>query len=291
MTVEITSRASATGRLEDVLASPWIAEGTAADLPRWAQQIAAESLRTVVVPDAVHLDQEAFTQATHSAYEVLLEGLEPESLARVWNFVPHINDSVGDGINRYMAFNAGRFAAYGRALDSRDQHPVASGVGHVGEDLVVHAIVGASAIDRISNARQHEPHAYTRNFGPQPPAFSRAAFATFQGERWFLVSGTASVVGEQSHHPGDARAQLAETIRNLHALLDEASEPIQYDHRAEWLVYLPDVEIADIVAAELAEACGATRDRLWMRQQALCRPELLVEIECAIPMGCAGPRE
>ena len=38
-----------------------------------------------------------------------------------------------------------------------------------------------------------------------------------------LVSGTASIVGHESMHPGDAVAQLHETLDNLDALLQRAA--------------------------------------------------------------------
>ena len=263
----------------------WIARGVMADLPRWTRQVPEESHRVVVVPGAVHLDPEAFTAATHSAYEMLFHDVDPESIARVWNFIPQINDVVSKDIDRYMTFNAGRFQAYEAAFSCRTLHPVASGVGHAGEDLVLHALHGAASVERVSNSRQHEPHAYTRRFGPQPPAFSRAAIASFSEGSWFLVSGTASVVGEASFHHEDAHAQTHETIKNLLALLEEAPEPVRYTKETDWLVYLPDECLAGHVTKELVNRCNASPEHIVLRQQALCRPELLVEIECAVRMG------
>jgi hypothetical protein len=37
-----------------------------------------------------------------------------------------------------------------------------------------------------------------------------------------LIGGTASIVGEDSLHEGDAGAQLEETLKNLEALIDTA---------------------------------------------------------------------
>lgn len=239
----------------------------------------------VVVPGAVHLDPEAFTAATHSAYETLLHDADPTKIARVWNFIPHINDQVAPGVDRYMAFNAGRFGVYEEVFEHRRLHPVASGVGHVGEDLVLHALHGAESIKRISNDRQTEPHAYSQRFGTLPPAFSRAATVTFGEQSWFLVSGTASVVGEASHHVDDACAQTDETIENLYTLLKDVPEGVAYDGSTEWLAYVPNEHVAVHVVEELMRRCNATKENIIVRRQALCRPELLVEIECAVALA------
>ena len=52
------------------------------------------------------------------------------------------------------------------------------------------------------------------------PTFSRAALADLgAGEVALFVSGTASIVGHETQHPGDVRAQTLETLNNLRAVL------------------------------------------------------------------------
>jgi hypothetical protein len=99
------------------------------------------------------------------------------------------------------------------------------------------------------------------------------------------VSGTASVVGEASCHLEDARAQTNETIENLYALLNDVSEEVIYDGSTEWLAYVSDAQVGAHVADELVRRCNATKKNIRVRIQALCRPELLVEIECAVALA------
>lgn len=290
---------------------PWIAQGLGTDLPNWVHEIVPGvddveftsnggmrrrevsgplgSLRTVVIPGAVTLSAESLTQVTREAYEAILEGIDSESIARVWNFVPGINTLMEPSVDRYMIFNGGRFSAFKSILPEGALHPVASGVGHAGADLVLHLLVGKNDVLRVMNSRQRAPHKYSKRFGPLPPAFSRAALTRFGVDDWFLVSGTASVVGEDSHHIGDATGQLVETIDNLRYVCEEAQKfvptSVDFDANTDWLVYTADMQLADEIRTSLCAAFQAAIEKITVRNQRLCRPELIVEIECATKLG------
>lgn len=292
---------------EQEIADPWIAQGLSTDLPVWVQDLVPPSddkvvelnhgmkmreavqsgsrLRTVVIQDAVDLHPEEFTQKTQVAYDAILDGVNPEHLARAWNFVPGINDAVGNGLDRYMMFNAGRFAAFAAAMPHRAIYPVASGVGHAGNDLVLHMLSGKSAACCIMNSRQRAPHEYSQRYGPIPPAFSRGALVRIGGDSVFLVSGTASVLGESSSHVGDASGQLVETVNNLRQVCKEAQEcggsMVNFSEKTEWLVYTTRMDFAGEIRNSLCTDLNASVERIQVRSQPLCRPELIVEIECA----------
>ena len=290
------------------LSSPnWAAQGDASDIPCWVREVVPSSvdegfvthngvyvkeavaehaqLRTVVVRDARGLDDEALIQHCRDAYEAIFEGIDPASVARIWNYIPGINDLIVDGQDRYMLFNAGRYSAYQRVMPERESHPVASGVGHAGSDLVVHLLHGAGDVLGLRNPKQCLPHRYSSRYGQLPPAFSRAGLARFGSESWLLVSGTASVIGEDSCHKGNAAEQLAETICNLERVLNSAQgsvgSPVQFSSSTEWLVYTTDMSFADDIRAGLAASFQANHEKITVRRQPLCRSELMVEIECA----------
>lgn len=292
---------------EQEITDPWIAQGLSTDLPNWAQNLVPSlgnngfesnngmkmrevmgshsRLRTIVIREAVELSPEELTQKTHLAYEAILDGLNPAHLARAWNFVPGINDAAGNGLDRYMMFNAGRFAAFSAAMPQRALYPVASGVGHAGNDLVLHMLSGTSEASLIMNSRQRAPHEYSQRYGPVPPAFSRGALVRIGGENLFLVSGTASVLGEKSSHTGDASGQLVETVNNLRQVCKEAqgcaSTRVNFNKNTEWLVYTTRMDIADEIRDSLCADLNASAERIQVRFQPLCRSELIVEIECA----------
>ncbi|GIX50355.1 MAG: hypothetical protein KatS3mg132_549 [Limisphaera sp.] len=115
---------------------------------------------------------------------------------------------------------------------------------------------------------------------------------------WVWISGTASIVGEQVVHAGDARAQTEETVDNIAALLSRENFA-----RHGWRgigLGLQDLVSARVYVKEVG-AFRACREVCARRlpdcptvyvQADICRPELLVEIEGVAyrrwPEGGAG---
>src|ERR1700727_1147856 len=75
----------------------------------------------------------------------------------------------------------------------------------------------------IKTPRQTSAYHYPPKFGKHSPTFSRACLAPAHAGTRLFISGTASIVGHASLHPGDVRAQTRETLANIKALLDEAN--------------------------------------------------------------------
>jgi hypothetical protein len=84
-----------------------------------------------------------------------------------------------------------------------------------------------------------------------------------------LISGTASIVGHESRHPGDAREQLEEIVRNLAALPNGRQRLLK--------VYVRDAAFVDAVDARLRELYPA--GEVVFLAGDICRRELAVEIE------------
>ena len=293
----------------------WVAQGSAADLPIWTNALVGErateldlecdsglcaterrcgewAIRTVVVPAASSMPGKSFERATRQAYRRLLLDIPHGNLLRAWNFVPRINDSAEDHVkngsadrpdrrDRYMAFNAGRFQSFQDIYQDPAWFPVASGVGHAGEDLVLHLLHGDGLPRPVDNPRQVLPAEYSEKYGALPPAFIRAATIQSPAGEYILVSGTASVVGEESAHAEDFDLQLEETLDNLTMVVEACRAgftPGQLDH---WLVYLPDDTRREKVLAAVERRWPGHQVEIEFRVQRLCRPELLVEIEGA----------
>jgi chorismate lyase/3-hydroxybenzoate synthase len=260
------------------------------------------SFLRVTVPAAVCLDDPSFLDAVRRAYAVIgsiLRG-RGELAWRVWNYVPAIRRRATGAASRYEVFNEGRRAGYeeweGLEL-SGDRFPAASGVGHRGQDLVVHVLAGRTPATPIENPRQVPAYRYSPRYGPVAPCFSRASLleqvpAAWQGRRHVLVAGTASIVGEDSRHPGDLEAQLRETLLNLawlSATVAQERPPSQagLDERAraalarycDLRVYVVRSRDAEEVLSALRVAFPGIMRRLELASADLCRPELLVEAE------------
>ena len=276
------------------------------------------ALLSARVAHADALDPDAFERATAGAYLALGEVLARRPRfqpARVWNLIPHIHRPCGGGLDRYMVFNAGRHAAYcGTAvpgcgpLGARAQPeprragmpralPTATGVGHRGDDLVIHLLATDHASHPVENPRQRTAHRYSARYGPKPPCFARATTVAAgpDAPRRVLVGGTASILGEESMHADHPELQTEETFRNLAALLHAADDRVagaepkacpsedrgvdQHLSRfTELRVYYPRSRDRAALEALVRPRFPRVRRIEWRRAD-LCRRDLLVEIE------------
>ena len=254
------------------------------------------ALASVRVADAGRLGPAQFQQQVCDAYrqiaKLLKESGSPHPV-RFWNNIPEIHRPAGDGTDRYMSFNAGRFRALAEWFGGADVFaqlvPAASGVGHPGQDLIIHALGGKSAGIPVSNPRQIAPYRYSKRFGPLPPCFARATLIRDVHDRpLLLVGGTASIRGEDSMHLQSLEAQTAETLENLACLVASArNAEYSADQRANWLRRYSHLRVYYPRAADRQKIMQALNDAFSHRPQFefvhadLCRAELLVEIEGA----------
>jgi len=255
------------------------------------------SLTSVRISGIEDMDILTFQQAVADAYRTVLEQLRTDHAVRFWAFIPRIHADYGQGLDRYMAFNAGRFAAFSTWLGGRDAFsrsmPTASAVGSRGSDFVLYSLASRWPGQPVENPRQVPAYQYSRRFGPLPPCFARATILRRQPFEpdWLLVGGTASIVGEDSQHQDAVSLQLRETFRNLASLacaaVQNAGEPLPETDRdvASWLAqfrevrpYYREPEHAVRVRDAVKDAFS-TAEHIETFSAELCRRELLVEIE------------
>jgi enamine deaminase RidA (YjgF/YER057c/UK114 family) len=249
---------------------------------------------TLVSVRVFGLDQlppEAVEAETAAAYSAIAEQLGSAAAAhpvRFWNYIPSIHlpsgkSPTGEALDRYMVFNAGRFAACSRWLGGEEKFDrllaTASGVGHSESDLVIHALAASAPGVAVENPRQVPAYKYSRRYGPRPPCFARATVLAGKSPR-LLVGGTASVRGEASVHVGDLAAQFQETLENMTALLRAApgaAADAGLDQFSDVRVYY--VRPTDL--PPLKKMCDEafSKAELEYIRADLCRQDLLVEIE------------
>lgn len=215
-------------------------------------------------------------EAAYREISRLTAGRSERHLLRMWNYIASINDGRGDD-ERYKQFCLGR----ARGLDwlAGEALPAGTAVGRRdGSPLLqVCWLAGREPGQPLENPRQTQAYRYPRQYGPAPPSFCRAIVAPGGG---LLVSGTASIVGSESRHPGDLAQQLEETGRNLRRLL-ETCYPGRQRLPGPSLVkaYLRDADDAQAVQEALGrELPGAPQ--VLLLEADICRAELLVEVEC-----------
>ena len=201
-------------------------------------------------------------------------------LLRLWNFIDHINQGHGD-LERYRQFCVGR--GRGLAEMPSERYPAASAVGRQQTTHKVQTLWLAARQPGVplENPRQVSAYRYPRVYGPTSPSFSRATLNT---DGTLIVSGTASIVGHVSRHPGEPLAQLDETLKNLAALTSHAAGHNSRLREAGlshlFRVYVRHPEHAPLIAESLQRAMPGSR-AIFLAAD-ICRSELLLEIEAFI---------
>lgn len=219
--------------------------------------------------------EETFLRAYRRMFRILDDAGFPH-LVRIWNALPDIT-GVDDGMERYKRFCIGRARAFAERAGPTPP-PAASAVGTTSPGVVVLFVAARNPGRHIENPRQVSAYHYPPLYGPKSPLFSRATLARWPDRETLFIAGTASVVGHESRHRNAADRQLAETIRNLDALIDAAD--FTPEQMASLKVYLRDPCDLDPVQAGLRAAYGDI-PTLFLHGE-LCRMELALEVEAVL---------
>jgi chorismate lyase/3-hydroxybenzoate synthase len=203
------------------------------------------------------------------------------NLLRVWHYFPQINDNE-NGLERYRAFNVGRHAAFAaKARSISDENvPAASALGSDSGSLVIYFMAGKQPGRAVENPRQVSAYHYPKLFGPRSPIFVRALSATLGNQHCFFISGTASIVGYETMHQGNAEKQAAETLLNIRALLQQTPHYDPAQGRMLLKVYLRHPGDLAMVQAKVQAEFGPACKAVYLHSN-ICRSDLLLEIEGA----------
>ena len=211
----------------------------------------------------------------------LLDAQDMPHLWRVWNYLADINLET-EGLERYRQFNIGRqdaFVACRRGATGNV--PAACAIGLVGGTLNIAFMAGTTPAVPVENPRQVSAYNYPADYGPRSPTFSRAALVYPEGQEILFISGTASIVGHQTVHPGDVVGQCRESMANIAAVLAEANRlrrsPAFMLSALCYRVYVRHAGDFDKVRAALRTLIGAAE--VVYVQADICRHDLLLEIE------------
>lgn len=228
-------------------------------------------------------DTERAVQDSYSKLMAFCSGAGYEHPVRTWNYMPDIN--LDDGLERYRRFSVGRAHAFDTAGMTDDRLPAGTAIGTVsGTPMCITVLATKVPLRMVNNSRQVDAFRYPAQYGPRSPSFSRAVLIPGQPNDCLLVSGTASVVGHESLHPGDVEAQAEETCANIAHLIKDAQsgEPAGQGNytRATFRVYLRRPQDLDAVRS-IHQAHFGAAPTIYL-QGDICRQELLLETEAAI---------
>jgi chorismate lyase / 3-hydroxybenzoate synthase len=224
--------------------------------------------------------------ATQRAYSQLFSTLDTHNypyLWRAWNYMPAIT-AVTHGLERYRQFNAGRqlgFEASARRVTGNV--PAACAIGVRSGPLSVAFLAGRTPTLALENPRQISAYNYPPQYGPRSPTFSRASLAQLHQQELLLLSGTASIVGHETLHSGDAEKQTQETLRNIEAVLAQANAHTRSAaaytlQELQLRVYVRHAKDLDLIRSIVDKAIGGGQPALYLEAD-ICRPDLDVEIE------------
>ena len=217
---------------------------------------------------------ESVAEAAYAQILAFIAERPQRHLLRMWNYLPAINQGEGDA-ERYRQFCVGRYRAFEQAQGEPSQFPAATAIGSHINGQYISFLAGVTPGEPVENPRQVSAFKYPRQYGPRSPSFSRATLKRWAcGGYSLLVSGTASVVGHETHHQ-DLVAQLQETARNLAALQTEAGLPLRPDVLR---VYVRDR--ADLPAVQQAvSGIPELQVPMVFLEGDICRHNLILEVE------------
>jgi enamine deaminase RidA (YjgF/YER057c/UK114 family) len=184
-----------------------------------------------------HEDTGRAAGAAYDQMRALLdfEDMSFDNLVRQWNYIGNILEIRNDYQN-YQIYNEIRNENY-QKYRHLPGYPAATGVGmkHVGVLLDFYAVKPGkfTEILPVNNPDQIKPYIYgqqvlkgipsDRTKANQPPQFERAILVSCDNGTTLFISGTASIIGQDTVGIGDVEQQTIITLKNIARLTDTAS--------------------------------------------------------------------
>jgi len=235
------------------------------------------------------VERDIYRDAARIAYDSAFElatRLGYPNILRMWNLVGGIIDDNADGVEIYRDFCAGRSEAFalwsGRILHI----PAATGIGTRGNGVYLYFISGRAdaEVHHLENPRQTPAYHYPESYGPKSPSFARATFA----DGILYISGTASILGDETVHKGDISGQVDVTLENIATLISTENlgkvrpEGGYSLHDLDLIkVYVSRPEDIPYVRSRCKEVFSPDARVVYLNVD-ICRPDLLVEIEAIV---------
>lgn len=216
------------------------------------------------------------------AYGELFDILRPDyRLYRVWHYLPGIN-KVKDGLETYRAFCIARHNAFSREFGAAatSEMPSASAVGAFGSHVSLAFVGGPAPCSHLESPLQIPAYQYPAIHSPKPPSFARAT----RLPGFLFVSGTSSIRGHETVHPGDPSKQIQTTIENLAVILGAAGASFSdIDSQSAFVtVFLRSADLLPLAREALNRNLPNSLERTQFLLADICRAELDVEIEATL---------
>lgn len=238
-------------------------------------------------------DMRKSSQLAYDILQTYLQQSPHQWPLKIWNYIPGINQGSGDK-ERYRQFCLGRADAVLIDPGDRPPLPAATAIGSPAEEPALQVYFLAAALPGmdVENPRQVSAWRYPRRYGPKSPLFSRGTILRLNGSQQFLISGTASVVGHQTHHENQVANQLSESLRNVQSLLEEGhrltgDSQASLDQEGMLKVYIREPGDLDLIRETLDAEAPTEIPRIYL-QGDICRGNLLTEIDGIVTLRRGG---
>ncbi|MCE5346514.1 MAG: hypothetical protein LLG13_09535 [Bacteroidales bacterium] len=224
------------------------------------------------------------------------EQMSFDHLVRQWNYIGNILE-VKNGVQNYQIFNKVR-GEYYQKYRSIQSYPAATGVGmkHGGVQLDFYGIKPEQSVKLfpVDNPDQIKPYSYGQQVlkgiqdggqrKKQPPQFERAVLLVDKLIATLYVSGTASIIGQDTIGIEDIDNQTSVTIENVGKLYDlnrlnrlMGNSETSTGKLSMLRVYIKDQDYF-VKVKQICEECFPGVPVSYIETD-LCRDNLLVEME------------
>ena len=242
----------------------------------------------------LHLTTE-LEEASRQLYRNIFEATRGRHLARIWNYIPALNEAGPDGLENYRGFCRGRSLAFEQHHGSgfKALLPSASAVGTPSAALTV-AFAACDVPPRhVENPLQVAAYDYPGEYGPRAPSFARATVVSELESATVFISGTAAIRGHATVASWSTPLQLECTLENLHALSRAcglgAGLATGKGSTRHFKVYVRYAADLPLVTAMLEEKLFLPGDHVSYLLADICRTDLRVEVEASF-FGVTGLR-
>jgi hypothetical protein len=227
------------------------------------------------------------------------EGMTFGDVVRQWNYIEGIVDCVGQS-QHYQVFNDVRSVYYNKCRFNHG-YPAATGIGTFAGGVTL-AVVARQCIDEqclmpIKNPNQMDAHQYSERVlrdnqiylleQKSTPKFERGKLVNCGDDAILYVSGTASIKGEDTVDEGNLVGQTHTTLDNIEELiavnnLGKQSPTYSYNSSSILNLRVYVKEPSDLLLAY--QTCSKRYPNVPIQAVCahVCRPCLLVEIECMV---------
>lgn len=174
-------------------------------------------------------------KAANAAFDSVIGILSQENMTlnnvvRQWNYIGNILE-MKDGFQNYQIFNEVR-SEYYKKFRTIKGYPAATGIGmkyggvfldfcavQADESLRIRAVNNPNQVNAYEYGQQVlKGLTWRGSHVKHPPQFERALLLVNTTHKYLFISGTASIIGQETIGKGDVREQTLVTIENINKL-------------------------------------------------------------------------